>query len=292
MKQMVIISGKGGTGKTSLAACFAALENTIDGRAPVIVDCDVDSPNLHLLLGGEIKEKEVFRGPPLAQIDRSKVNDPEKCAQSCVFGAISGLEVDPLKCVGCAVCRLVCGEEAVRMEERNSGTIFERETPWGRFFHAELLPGYPGSGGLITILRAKGEEVAIRRPGSVLILDGSPGIGCQVIASLAGCDLAVIVSEPGKGALHDLERIRQLLDFFGITGRVVINRSDLDRSLTREVERYCLDNELPVAGKIPFDPAFAEAALSGKPAVALDNRSLNRNLEDIYQRLRKTLHGL
>jgi MinD superfamily P-loop ATPase len=145
---------------------------------------------------------------------------------------------------------------------------------------------------LITFLRVKGEEAAIRQPDRLLLLDGSPGLGCQVIASLAGCDLAVIVSEPGKGALHDLERIRQLLDFFRIAGRVVINRFDLDLSLTREVERYCRDSKLPVAGKIPFDPSFMEAALSGRPAVDLDREELNRNLEGIYRGLRKVLYGL
>ena len=292
MKQLVIISGKGGTGKTSLTACFAALEKRLSARPPVIVDCDVDAPNLHLLLGGKVKEKEIFRGPPLAVIDRSKVEDTKECDQSCAFGAISGFGVDSLKCVGCAVCRLVCGEDAVRMKERNSGTIFERETSWGRFFHAELLPGQPGFGGLITALRIKGEAVAMQNPGTLLLTDGSPGLGCQVIASLTGCDLALIVSEPGKGALHDLARIRQLLDFFRIDARVVINRFDLDRSLAREVERYCLVNNLPVAGKIPFHSAFTEATLAGKPAVELGEEELNRNLEDIYQGVKKVLYGI
>ncbi len=288
MKQLVIISGKGGTGKTSLAACFAALERE-RGPAPVMVDCDVDAANLHLLLGGEETASRPFFGPELAVIDRGRVADPEKCGESCRFGAISGLEVDPYLCVGCGVCRLVCGEEAVEMTGQEGGTIRERETPYGKLFHAELEPGRPGFGGLITALRARGEEEALRRPEGLLLIDGSPGIGCQVIASLTGCDLALLVTEPGRGALHDLERINRLLGFFGIRTLVAINRCDLDRSLLGETERYCRERGLEIAGRIPFDDRFREAAVSGRPAVELGDEKLNRLLGEIYLRVRKSL---
>lgn len=288
MKQLVIISGKGGTGKTSLAACFAALEKR-NGPNPVIVDCDVDAANLHLLLDGETVNSASFSGPELAVIDRGKVADREKCETSCRFGAISGLEVDPFLCVGCGVCRLVCGEEAVKMEKREAGTIYERQTPYGKLFSAELEPGLAGFGGLITALRARGEEEALKRPGSLLLIDGSPGIGCQVIASLTGCDLALVVTEPGKGAFHDFERIYQLLRFFGMKARVVINRCDLDRSLLQETERYCLSHDLEIAGRIPFHDGFRQAALAGKPAVELGDESLNQLIGDIHQKVREAL---
>ncbi len=288
MKQLVIISGKGGTGKTSLTACFAALE-TRHRAAPVAVDCDVDAANLFLLLGGRSVNSDTFSGPELAVIDRGKVTDREKCEASCRFGAISGLEVDPFSCVGCGVCRLVCGEDAVKMEKRKAGTIYERETAYGKLFHAELEPGQPGFGGLITALRARGEAEALRQPDSLLLIDGSPGIGCQVIASLTGCDLALVVTEPGRGAFHDFERIYQLLKFFGMKARVVINRCDLDRSLLKETERYCLSHDLEIAGRIPFHDGFRQAALAGKPAVELGDEKLNGMIGEIYQKVRAAL---
>ena len=290
MKQLVVISGKGGTGKTSITGCLSALAKRTLATPPVIVDCDVDAPNLHLLLGGTEISREPFLGPKLAVIDRSRVVDQARCESSCRFGAIIGLEVDPSRCVGCGVCELVCGSGAVKMVDREAATIFERDTPYGRMFHGRLLPGQPGFGGLITALRMKGEQIAVMDPDSFLLLDGSPGLGCQVIASLAGCDLALLVTEPGLGALSDLARICRLLDFFQTRAIVVINRYDLDRSLTGEVERFCLDNNIPVAGKIPFDNVFSEAAITARPAVEIAGAELKRRLEDIYDQVREALY--
>ena len=290
MKQVVVISGKGGTGKTSITGCLAALARKSLSGAPVIVDCDVDAPNLHLLLGGSEVSRESFLGPKLAVIDRSKVTNQARCESYCKFGAITGLEVDPTKCVGCGVCELVCGAGAVKMVDREAATIFERETPYGKLFHGRLRPGQPGFGGLITALRMKGEELAVTIPDSLLLLDGSPGLGCQVIASLTGCDMALLVTEPGLGALRDLERVHQLLRFFGIGAMAVINRYDLDRSLTGEVERFCLDNAIPVAGKIPFNRVFSEAAITGRPAVEIAEAELRQRLENIYDKVKEALY--
>ncbi len=285
MKQLVIISGKGGTGKTSIAACFAALEKARGGD-PVMVDCDVDAANLHLLLGGETVGSSSFSGPELAVIERSRVTDRVGCEESCRFGAITGLEVDPFLCVGCGVCQLACPEDAVKMAKREGGTIYERDTSYGKLFSAELEPGQPGFGGLITALRGRGEEEALRQSDSLLLIDGSPGIGCQVIASLTGCDLALVVTEPGKGAFHDFQRIHQLLRFFGMPTRIVINRCDLDRSLLQETERYCSAQDLEIAGRIPFNQLFRQAALAGKPAVELGDAKLKGLIADIYQKVR------
>lgn len=289
MKQVAVISGKGGTGKTSLAACFAALEARIGPAHPVIVDCDVDSPNLHLLLGGEPVASEPFPGPPIAVIDWSKVANRARCVNSCPFDAIGIAGVDPLRCIGCGVCALVCGTDAVRMEKRVSGAIHERTTPYGRFFHAELQPGHQGSGGLVTALRAKGEDAALSPPGPLLLVDGAPGIGCPVIASLTGCDLALIVTEPGRGALHDLERLRLLIAHFGAAVAVVVNRSDVDRNLAREVERYCADHALALAGTVPFRASFTEAVIAGRPAVEGADAGLTARLEGIWRRVRRVL---
>ena len=291
MKQLVIISGKGGTGKTSIAACFAALEKKKEAVAPVIVDCDVDAANLHLLLGGEVVNSVSFSGPELAVIDRARVSDPDKCEKSCAFKAISGFEVDPFSCIGCGTCRLVCGAEAVRMAKREAGIIFESDTPYGKFFHAELLPGQPGFGGLVTALRVKGEAEALQQSNSLLLIDGSPGVGCQVIASLTGCDLALVVTEPGKGAFHDLARIHQLLRFFSMKALVMINRYDLDRNLLKEIERYCMDYDLEIAGRIPCHDVFRQAVLAGKPAVEMGDEILNPRIEEAYRKTRQALYG-
>lgn len=291
MKQMTVISGKGGTGKTSLAACFAALEARSGPTPAVVVDCDVEAPNLHILLGGTEVASKPFSGPPLAEIDWALVPDAARCEAACAFDAIGAGEVDPFRCVGCGVCALVCGEAAVRMKDRTAGTIYERETAYGRFFHAELLPGRPGSGGLVTALRARGEAAALANRNSPIIIDGAPGIGCPVIASLAGCDLAVIVTEPGKGALRDLERLRRLLSHFGTGALVILNRRDIDRSLAREVERYCLNQRLELAGTLPLHDVFQEAAVAGRPAVEMGDADLNSRLEAIYGRVRKLWLG-
>lgn len=291
MKQLVIISGKGGTGKTSIAAAFAALEKNSGRPAPVIVDCDVDAPNLHLLLKGRVVGSAPFTGPEVAVIEPARVIDRDKCEKSCVFGAISGLKVDPLSCVGCGVCRLACGEDAVRMEKRETGTVYESDTPYGKFFHAELLPGRPGFGGMVTALRMKGEAEALRRPGTLLLIDGSPGVGCQVIASLTGCDLALVVTEPGKGAFHDLERICRLLRHFDIKTFVLINRHDLDRNLTAEIERFCARDALKIAGKIPFHDAFRQAVIAGKPVVECGEDKLTDKIEEAYGKIRRALYA-
>lgn len=280
-----MISGKGGTGKTSITGCLAALAGKNLSNLPVLVDCDVDAPNLHLLLGGTEICREPFAGPKLAVIDQTKIIDPNRLEKSCRFDAIKGLEIDPSKCVGCGVCQLVCGSEAVKMVDREAAVIFERDTSYGRLFHGRLHPGRSAFGGLITALRMKGEQLAVPNPGSLLLLDGSPGLGCQVISSLTGCDLALLVTEPGLGALGDLERICSLLRFFKIKTMVIINRYDIDRSLTGDVERFCRVNDITVAGKLPYDNVFLEAEVASRPAVELAGLDLNHRLDDIYQQV-------
>ena len=290
MKQLVIVSGKGGTGKTSITGCLAALARERRASSPVMVDCDVDAPNLHLILPGRAVSREPFYGPRLAVIDPSKAINQTSCEESCSFGAIIGFKVDPLKCVGCGVCELICGAGAVRMTEREAATIFEDETPYGKLFHGRLRPGQPGFGGLITALRMKGEEEAVQISDSFLILDASPGLGCRVIASLSGCDLALLVTEPGVGALSDLKRIFSLLQSLRIPAAAVINRYDLDRSLTREVERFCLGSSIPVVGKIPYDGIFSQAAINQRPAWEIGGVEIKHQLNGIYEQVREILY--
>lgn len=290
MKQLVVISGKGGTGKTSLTGSLAALHSNQGIENPVIVDCDVDAPNLEILLGGEEVSRNDFFGPRLARIDQSASVDVNLLEDSCRFGAIFGRRVDPFKCVGCAACSLVA-PEAVEMIERKSGEIIERTSRFGQFFFAELLPGRPGFGGVISALRMKAEEAALTGSDPLLIIDGSPGLGCRVVAGISGCDLALLITEPGKGALHDLERIWQLLRHFNIETRAVINRFDIDPGLSRESERFCRKRSIPVIGRIPFSEEFNRAVIERRTVVEGKDAKLNLCLEAIYRTLRRDLYG-
>lgn len=264
MKQLSIVSGKGGTGKTSLAASFAAL---VSNGSAISVDCDVDASNLHLLLGGETVLEEPYFGPKVAVAPDESLPLSEECRDSCVFGAISELEISPLFCVGCGACLLACPGAGITMEERRTGTLYRSDSEYGVLIHARLFPGNPGFGGMITQLRKRAEELAMGREGSVILIDGSPGIGCQVIASLAGADLALVVTEPSRSGLHDAGRILSLLQHFGIKTLACINRHDINPQYCRDIERECAARGIPVAGRIPYDPLFTEAVTAGTPLV-------------------------
>jgi len=290
MKQLSIVSGKGGTGKTSLAACFASLAAREGGIQAVSVDCDVDASNLHLLLGGKTVLEEPFSGPKVAVAPDKSLPLSDECRDSCVFGAISELEIDPLLCVGCGACLLSRPDAGITMEERQTGILYRNETEYGDLFHARLFPGNPGFGGMITRLRKRAEEIAMKKEGGWILIDGSPGIGCQVIASLAGADLAIVVTEPSRSGLHDAERILSLLQHFGIKALACINKYDLNPHHCRDMERELAERGIPVAGKIPYDPAVTEAVTRGVPLVdcgkgdAAD--AIERTYNDVMEELR------
>jgi MinD superfamily P-loop ATPase len=266
MKQIAVISGKGGTGKTSLVASLAALDS---GRA-VIADCDVDAPDLHLILRPEIKEKREFLGIKRAVIDPSKCTLCGSCEENCRFGAVcGGPAVDPLLCEGCGVCKLVCPAEAVSMVDHLSGYAYISQTRFGPLAHADLFPGEEASGKLVAMVREMAREMAASRNMALVLIDGSPGIGCPVIASLAGVDLALVVTEPTISGEHDLERILGVTEHFQIKAAVCINKYDLNPDVSRRIEDICRERCIEVAGKLPFDPVVVEAMVLGEPVVQL-----------------------
>jgi MinD superfamily P-loop ATPase len=265
MKQIAVISGKGGTGKTSLVASLAALAK---GRA-VIADCDVDAPDLHLILRPEIKEKREFLGIKRAVIDPSKCTLCGSCEEHCRFGADCGSAVYPLLCEGCRVCKLVCPAEAMSMVDRLSGHAYVSETRFGPLVHADLFPGEEASGKLVATVREMARELAASRNLELVLIDGSPGIGCPVIASLAGVDLALVVTEPTISGEHDLERVLGVTEHFRIKAQVCINKYDLNPDAVRRIEDLSAERSAEVAGKLPFDPAVIEAMVLGEPVVEL-----------------------
>ncbi len=249
MKQITVISGKGGTGKTTIAAMFYALSNS------VIADCDVDAPNLHILLKPKIIEELDFFGMKKAVITDS-CTQCGLCYELCRFGAVISddeYSIDVSRCEGCAFCYNACPEKAIEMIENKSGKLFVSKTKYGYFVHAMLNPGEENSGKLVSEVKMKAKEIAEKEGVEYLIVDGAPGIGCPVIASLGGADTALIIAEPSMSGLNDMARVIRLCEHFKIKTFAVINKYNLNERMATEVEYYCKNNSVDILGKIPYD---------------------------------------
>jgi MinD superfamily P-loop ATPase len=273
MKQLVILSGKGGTGKTSLAAAFAHLAH--DGPTPVravLADADVDAANLELVLRPERLETHDFTGGLLAVIDPALCSACGACEPACRFDAIlsdaHGYHVDPIACEGCAACSYQCPEEAIRMQPQTAGQWYHSDSRFGQLFHAELRPAQENSGKLVTLVKQQARLAAMDAGHPLLIVDGPPGIGCPVISALSGADLALIITEPTTSGLHDMKRILKTAEHFRLPTLVCINKADLSQLESRMIEAYCWDNDFEIAGKIPFDRTVTQAMIHGEPITA------------------------
>jgi MinD superfamily P-loop ATPase len=289
MKQVVVISGKGGTGKTVISACFAALS-----RNAVLADVDVDASNLHLLLHPEILERHVFKSGQKARIDAEKCTGCGLCLPVCRFDALveddmGRVSVDSFSCEGCGVCFLVCPVQAVEMEIPISGEWYVSKTKYGPFVHARLGIAEENSGKLVTEVRKKAKEIAEREGRDLLIMDGSPGIGCPVIASLTGTDLALVVTEPTPSGRHDMERTVELANHFKIPTACCINKYDLNHNNSDGIERWCRTQSIPVVGKIAFDPAVMESVVRGIPYVEYAKNSSAQEIRDMWLSLSNLL---
>ena len=263
MRQILFLSGKGGTGKTSLAGAFAVLLNR-----KALADCDVDAANLHLLLEATPVEQGLYEGSKEAAIDADLCIRCGKCVDICRFYAITeSFRVDPLLCEGCGACESVCPTGAITLRPRVSGQWLVAETQVGPLVTAELLPGEEASGKHVTEVKRRALAVAEKRGLRKLVIDGSPGIGCPVIASASGVDLAILVTEPSRSGLHDLTRILEVVRHFRIEAGIVINKHDLSPVLTRTIEQFAEANGVPLLGKIPYDPLVPEAMVDGRSVV-------------------------
>jgi len=285
MKQITIISGKGGTGKTTLVASFAALaENT------VIADCDVDAPDLHLLLHPEIVKREEFKGLNVAAMDKAKCTECGICEAACRFKAISdtgsGYEVNPTRCEGCGVCVFVCDQDAIILTERISGYAFISKTKYGTMAHAQLNIAEEASGKLVTVVRNNAQRVAEEEGSDLILIDGSPGIGCPVIASLTGVDLALVVTEPTMSGLHDLERILDVTRHFGITSVVCINKYNINEANSRRITEFCQERGVMIVRNIPYDPVVTEAMVAAMPVVEFSDGAVSDAIKEIWVSIR------
>ncbi len=252
MRQIAIISGKGGTGKTSLTGAFARLS----GRC-VAVDADVDAANLALLLPGEDASWCPFNAGRRAVIDPDRCSVCGACLEACRFGAIEevefGVQSDPIRCEGCGACAQVCEEDAVSFRPNRAGSWTTRRTPWGRLVHASLGVAQDGSGKLVAHLRREARQLAARHAIDLVLIDGPPGIGCPVHAAITGVDGVVVVTEPTEAGVHDLTRALGVADHFGLPVGVVLNKADLNAEGARRVERVASLRHVPILGSIPFD---------------------------------------
>ncbi|MFZ3134659.1 MAG: ATP-binding protein [Methanothrix sp.] len=265
MKQVAIVSGKGGTGKTSIIASLAALAQ---GRA-VFADCDVDAPDLHLILCPEILERREFYGIKRAFIDKEKCIQCGICQDACRFGAISDFEVDTPLCEGCGVCQLVCPEDAVEMRDVQAGEAYISQTRFGPMVHAELYPGEEASGKLVAMVREMARDLAAEKNLDLILIDGSPGIGCPVIASLTGVDLALVVTEPTVTGEHDLVRLLDVAGHFGIKTTVCINKYDLNPEAARQIEELCGKRGVKIAGRLPYHTSVIDAMVKALAVVEI-----------------------
>jgi len=308
VKQITVISGKGGTGKTVITASFAAL-----AKDKVMADCDVDASDLHLLLHPRIKETHQFKGGMKAILDEERCTGCGKCIEVCRFDAIrekkgqgsrvEGSEgqvskgqwsrikgqgmviIDPVACEGCQVCALVCPFEAIQMEENVSGQWYVSETKYGPMVHARLGIAQENSGKLVAVVRENAREIGQKNGLELVIVDGPPGIGCPVIASVTGVDLVVIVTEPTFSAISDLKRVLSLTQHFKIQSTVVINKYDVNMENTQKIEDFCRQENIEIVGKLPFDNAFTQAMVEGKTIIEHSDSPLVEEIKNIWERI-------
>ena len=281
VKEITVLSGKGGTGKTSVTACFAVLAENV-----VVTDCDVDAPDLHMLLEPKVLEKQKFEASKVAIIDEERCVQCGKCEEICRFSAIDNFSIDSILCEGCGVCAYICPVAAIDLEKRVSGFAFISKTRHGLMSHALLNPGQENSGKLVSLVRKNAKEIAEKENCILIINDGPPGIGCPVIASVGGVDLGLIVVEPTLTGIHDMERALSLLNHFKITALVCVNKYDLNEKNSNQILNFCKSNEIEVVGKIPFDPIVTKAMVEGKPIVEFSSDS---NVSLAIQRIWKNI---
>jgi len=277
MKEIVVLSGKGGTGKTSIVGSLAAL-----ARGKVLADCDVDAADLHLLLSPSVKQETEFWSGQVAHIDPDKCTQCGLCQDLCRFDAIRDLEVDPVSCEGCGFCFHICPAEAITMKENLSGHWFISDTKYGPLVHARLGIAQENSGKLVAQVRQQARQIAEEQGFDYIISDGPPGIGCPVISSLSGASLALMVTEATLSGIHDLERVLGVCRHFGVPTVVCINKYNLNEENTRQIEDYCASQGIGMAARIPFDNAVTEAMVRGVPVVGYSDGRVSLEIKRLW----------
>lgn len=286
MKEIVVISGKGGTGKTSIVSSFAAL-----AKNKIMVDCDVDAADLHLILKPEIVKTTEFYSGKTAQIDKEKCKKCGKCTEVCRFEAVlEDFNIDEIKCEGCGVCFYQCPNNAIKLEKTKSGDWFESNTRFGILIHAKLGIAEENSGKLVSEIKNYARLLAKKNNNDLIIVDGSPGIGCSVIASISCANLIVVVTEPTLSGLHDAERVLKLAKHFKVTSCVCINKFDINTDMTIQIEEFCQSECIEIIGKIPYSNDFTSAMIQEKSLIEYSPKSeISQGITKMWNRLEEKL---
>ena len=287
MKEIVVLSGKGGTGKTSITAVFASLM-----REAVLVDCDVDAANLHLLFAPQIEERHAFLAGSKARVKSADCNDCGACAGVCRFEAIrmdAVAVVNPLRCEGCGVCVRTCPGQAISLDPQFCGEWYLSHTRNGPMFHARLAPGQENSGKLVSILRQNARTAATENGAAWILVDGPPGTGCPVISSLTGADYVVMVTEPTLSGFTDLQRAAAVADHFQVPTGIVINKADINHGIASRIEDYAAVTGRDILGRIGYDPAFTRAQRSASSVLDIASAHLCEALESVWRAVERAV---
>ncbi|GIM29091.1 (4Fe-4S)-binding protein [Clostridium polyendosporum] len=282
--ELVVLSGKGGTGKTTIATALSELAEEV-----VRIDCDVDAPNFYLYYEGRAIEKEDFYGGKKAFINEEKCIKCGKCEAVCRFNAISNCIINSFSCEGCGACSLICPQNAIELKDEKTANTFitEINKGMGIISGAEMEIGADGSGKLITFLRKNGRKFSNEE--KLIISDGSPGIGCPVIASITGCDVALVVTEPTKSGLEDLMRVVSLCKHFGIYTMVCVNKYDINEEISEEIEKFVDEQQLKLIGKIPYDDTAMKSINELKPIIYYDDSTASKAIKDMWINIKKII---
>jgi len=290
VKELLVLSGKGGTGKTSIVGSFAVFN-----KNAMLVDCDVDASDLHLLLAPEVKERNDFISGVTAEIRPDDCSGCGTCVELCHYEAISMTHeeiasVDHLSCEGCAVCAHFCPEDAIDLTPNHCGYWYFSHPEYGPMVHAELKPGEENSGKLVSLVKQKARQRAEELGKDIILVDGPPGIGCPVIASVSGADLILVVTEPTQSGLHDLERVLGLAGHFKIRSCVCIIKWELNREMTEKIEETCRNRGIAVVGRVPFDETVIESLVQGVPVVKFKDCNASKSIANIWGAIQKMLN--
>lgn len=287
MKEIVVVSGKGGTGKTSLVASMALL-----ARGSVLADCDVDAADLHLVVKPEVKKTEVFFGGKRAGIIAGKCSNCGKCHEICRFGAVirdeskyPSYSIDSIGCEGCGVCSYLCRERAIEFKLVVNGQWFISDTRYGPMVHARLGIAEENSGKLVSLVRSQAKKIAEQDGLPYVIVDGPPGIGCPVIASITGADAVLIVTEPTLSGEHDLERVAELAGHFKIPAFLCVNKFDINPGASRNIEEKARAGGITLAGRIHYDRAVTDAQVKGLPVAAFAGTAAAKDIRKVWENL-------
>jgi MinD superfamily P-loop ATPase len=282
MKQIVVISGKGGTGKTSITASLAKLSD----KNTVIADCDVEAANLHVLLNPDFNESEDFYSGHTAFIDKNKCSECGKCKEVCKFKAIENYTIKKIHCEGCGYCVVTCAENAVSLQSTYRGKVYISNTRLNKWLvHTVMEIGSQNSGKLVAYVKETAKKIALKNKSEYVLIDGSPGIGCPVIASLSGADLALIVTEPSISGKSDMVRIHLLIKKMNVRTAIIVNKSDVNKKISAEILNYARENNITVIENIPYNNVFNEAQVKRRSVTEFANNEICTKIKNSWTKI-------